>query len=127
MKYSVRAQKSIQTGTVVYYPVLAQCKTVGMESLINEIETLCTLSEPDLRAVIEAFKKHIVDSTVNGRSVQVPMLGIFAPSFGRVVTQKDRKKVSAKDVKYLRCRFRPSVRMKAALKADMLKFEKVRA
>lgn len=127
MKYSVRAQKSIQTGNVVYYPVLAQCKTVGMESLINEIETLCTLSEPDLRAVIEAFKKHIVDSTVNGRSVQVPMLGIFAPSFGRVVTQKDRTKVSAKDVKYVRCRFRPSVRMKAALKADMLKFEKVRA
>ena len=126
MKYSVRAQKSIQTGNVVYYPVLAQCKTVGMESLINEIETLCTLSEPDLRAVIEAFKKHIVDSTVNGRSVQVPMLGIFAPSFGRVVTQKDRKKVSAKDVKYVRCRFRPSVRMQSAWKADMLKFEKVR-
>ena len=126
MKYSVKAQKSVQTGTVVYYPVLVECKTVGMESLVSEIETLCTLSEPDVRAVIEAFKKHVVDSTVNGRSVQVPMLGTFAPSFGGVVTQKDRTKVSAKDVGYVRCRFRPSVRMKAALKADMLKFEKAK-
>ncbi len=67
--------------------------TVGVKTLAERISDRCTVTEPDILAVISALVKELRYELKSGRRVKLDGLGAFKPSF-RCKGVKERKDFS---------------------------------
>lgn len=123
IKVGKRLGKSIQTGKVICYWVQRDQKSVSLEQIIKEISEKCTLNRADIEGIIQELATQITDEAKNGNRTKLHLLGTFKPCFKDVVTQKDIKKVSGKDIGYVSLRFHQSTWLRDRLDRSNLEFD----
>ncbi len=89
---------------------------VTVDNLSKEIEKFCSLSEPDVRAVIIALENQIELKLSEGRIVRLDVLGTLYPSISSRGEDKPED-VDANSIKSVSVNYRPGVRILAAMKA----------
>ena len=125
IKYYARKRKSPQSDTELYYPTVSNVIPQTIGQVNRFIEKYCTLSDADISAALLALEDVMVDLLQSGRSIRLGDLGSFRPTIASASTQEEADKVSADDVRGLRCRFTPSASLRNALKKKNLSFQKV--
>lgn len=63
-----------------FYPVVAYGNKISGEQLCHAIDERCSLTEGDVLGVMVSVAKLIADNISCGRRVELPGIGIFAPS-----------------------------------------------
>lgn len=107
IQFVSRSKKNPADQTTRFYPQMAPTTPLKLEDVIVQIERQCTVSAPDVKAVLNALEYVIVGALKNGTSVRLGDLGSFRPtihSFG-VATAPE---VNAALIRRVRCRFTPS-------------------
>lgn len=114
MKYKVVERKKPGTQDFKYYGTVVLGEPVGLRAIVKEIEEKCTLTQPDILAVLSALESAIAAKLRNGQAVRFGTLGSFRPT----ITSKGA--VSANTwavnmIKRVRAVFTPSAQLKRDL------------
>lgn len=122
--YIPRSKKNIQTGEYSYYPSIAPVTAVKLDSVADQISRECTVSMPDIKAVINALEHYIVGALKNGQSVRLGDLGSFRPTIycAKETGVKDSKDVSSDNIVGVRCRFTAGGNLRRALQRKNVEF-----
>lgn len=124
--YKVREMKKPGTGESIYFPVIARTFTLTYNDVVNAINKMCTLSSPDIRAALSALEYSVGTYLTQGRSVIIEGLGTFRPTLEVFKSEETAKKVTARNIKALRCRFSAAPELKNALDRSKLNLRKVK-
>ena len=122
IKVKKAVRKSLQTKLPVYYWTQVEQKAISLEQIIKEVSERCTLNRADIEGIIQELEVQITDEVRNGNRVKLHLLGTFKPRF-YVGTQKDRTKVSGKDITQVSLRFQQSTWLRDNLDRNNLEFE----
>ena len=107
IQFIPRAKKNIKSQKTMFYAQIAPTLPMTIKDVIAQIERQCTVTAPDVLAVLNALQHVIIQALHNGHSVRLGDLGSFRPtlvSYG-VNTALE---VTAKNIRRVRCRFTPS-------------------
>lgn len=121
IRYVTRAMRNPSTQVVKYYPQPASLNPLTLNGVVEQIERQCTVSEPDIKAVINALEYVVIQALKNGQSVRLGDLG----SFRFTMTTEGAataKEVKASLIKKLNVRFTPSGAMRKKLKVENVEF-----
>ena len=110
LKLTIRQSKNPSTKVVRYFPGVDHVSPVDVDRLCADIEHSTSLSEADVKAVINAMQYHIVRYLQQGNSVRLGDLGSFRPTVS-AASVTDPKDVKVELVKNVRVRFTPSGRI----------------
>lgn len=80
MKYKIVEKKKPGTQDFKYYGVVVLGEPVGIRAIVKEIEEKCTLTQPDILAVLSALESAIAAKLRNGQAVRFGTLGSFRPT-----------------------------------------------
>lgn len=80
MKYKVVERKKPGTQDFKYYGTVVLGEPVGLRAIVKEIEEKCTLTQPDILAVLSALESAIAAKLRNGQAVRFGTLGSFRPT-----------------------------------------------
>lgn len=122
IKVKKAVRKNFQTKQLCYYWTQVEQKAVSLEQIIKEVSEKCTLNRADIEGIIQELETQITDEVKNGNRVKLHLLGTFKPRF-YVNTQKDREKVSGKDITRVSLRFHQSTWLRDRLDRNSLEFE----
>ncbi len=90
-----------------YFPEVQRGTTVTTELLTQRIEERCTVTRPDIKAVIDALVNAMQYSLKAGEKVHIDGLGYFYLNIlAKGVESKEDYDIS-KNIKAIRCRFLP--------------------
>lgn len=125
LTYKIVKRRNPATRAEAFHPVLTKAQTVTREQISQRIERRCTLSSPDIVAVLDALEDEVIDICLSGGRVAFGNLGSFRTS----ITSKGsetKEDVNAGKITAARVLFRPSVKMRNAfdLKRGQIKFQK---
>ncbi|SDC12864.1 HU family DNA-binding protein [Williamwhitmania taraxaci] len=87
---------------------------VTVDDLSKEIEKFCSLSEPDVRAVILALENVIQTKLSEGRIVRLEKLGSLYPAISSQGEEK-AEDVDANSIKSVSVNYRPGARILSAM------------
>ncbi len=124
IRYIARKKKNIATGEFTYYPSVAPVTPVTLDAVADQISRECTVSMPDIKAVINALEHYIVGAMKNGLSVRLGDLGSFRPT---VYCERDSgvaksDEVNADNIVGVRCRFTAGANLRRALHRKNVEF-----
>lgn len=124
VKYSVSARKNPQSPDAPkkYYGQAQAGGETSIELMAKRISTLCTVTRPDILAVLAALQITVVDALENGEIARLGDLGCLQVSIsghGAVAEEE----YSAELIKKARLVYRPSAVLSSILKT--LKYEQV--
>lgn len=122
--YKVRPRKNPVSQQVKYYAAISAVSPMKQAEVVDIISRMCTVSGPDVKAVLDALQIVVLDSLRNGCSVRLGDLGSFRPTLISDA-EDEAAAVSAASVKYARCVFTPSAYIRNGLRADLLSFRQV--
>ena len=108
-------------GTPKWYASKVNTGKVDTEKLSYDIAEFCSLSEPDVQAVIRAMLKLLPRYMNDGKIIELGSLGSFHIAFSSKGHDTEEE-VSANSIYRPRIRFRPAVMLQQSL--DRLKFSK---
>ncbi len=123
--YQVLARKHFETGETLYYPQIATCSPVDFDEICSEIAAKCTLTRPDVEAVLIDLEEHIVMHLKEGQTVRLGRLGSFRLSLhneGAFDTYDDAVQYSQKGFQSVRVHFTPGAYIRRALNINNLTF-----
>ncbi len=123
IKYKVteKGQPGVPGGGIKkFYAQITYGDEVTVDDISKEIEKFCTLSEPDVRAVIIALENVIQNKLAEGRIVRLDQLGTLYPAISSRGEDK-AEDVNANSIRSISVNYRPSVRILAALKETTLR------
>ena len=80
MKYKIVEKKKPGTQDFKYYGTVVLGEPVGIRAIVKEIEEKCTLTQPDILAVLSALESAIAAKLRNGQAVRFGTLGSFRPT-----------------------------------------------
>ena len=80
MFYKVIERKKPGTQDFKYYGTIVLGEPVGLRAIIKEIEEKCTLTQPDIVAVLYALESAVAKKLRNGQAVRFGTLGSFRPT-----------------------------------------------
>ncbi len=114
IKVNVKARKNPQDKSVKYYIAVAPVNHLNLVQIAKVISDRCTVTEPDVLAVLNSLQTEVIRAMQNGQSVRLGQLGSFRPT---ICSKGEEKKDNAKtdNVKALRCRFTMGSRLRAGL------------
>lgn len=121
--FKATARKNFKTGNVQYYPTLVEPSTITFKELLNEVQTICSLTLADVTAIVKSFQEVVLEMIADGNSVHVDNFGSFRPTL-KAESVDNKDEVSAALIKQVRCVFTPSVKLKNAIKKSNLTFQK---
>lgn len=114
-KVSEKGQPGVTGGGVKkFYAQVVYGDEVTVDDLSKEIEKFCSLSEPDVRAVILALENVIQNKLSEGRIVRLERLGSLYPAISSQGEAK-AEDVDANSIKSVSVNYRPGVRILAAM------------
>ena len=123
MKYKIIERKKPGTQDFKYYGTVVLGEPVGLRAIVKEIEEKCTLTQPDILAVLSALESAIAAKLRNGQSVRFGTLGSFRPTISSVGAESAAT-WHVDMIKRVRCVFTPSGQMKQNLSLKNCKFTK---
>ncbi len=111
----VQGKKNPIDKTVKYYIQAAPTVPVTFERIAKNISDRCTVTEPDVLAVLNALQTEIVTAVQNGQSVRLGQIGSFRATLtSRGVSDKNNADVAVL-VRAVRVRFTMGSRLRAAM------------
>ena len=109
-KYVVVAKKSPMDQNVKFYAAPDKTTPITIDTITQRIEKRTTVSSADAKAVLDALEYEIKEALIEGHSVRLGDLGTFrATIHGEGAL--NRTDHTAKLISYLKCCFKPSVRL----------------
>lgn len=121
LKYAVRALRNPSTQEKKFYALCAPTSTLKLRDVIEQIETRCTVTAPDIKAVLNALETVVINAVKGGSAVRLGDLGSFRPTICSTGSATDAE-VSAKNITKVRCRFTSSAEMNRKLNLLNLEF-----
>ena len=123
MRYKVIERKKPGTQDFKYYGTIVLGEPVGLRAIVKEIEEKCTLTQPDILAVLSALESAIAAKLRNGQSVRFGTLGSFRPT---ITSQGSATKPTwaVNMIKRVRAVFTPSAQLKRDLSLKNCTFSK---
>lgn len=80
MFYKIIERKKPGTQDFKFYGQVVLGEPVGLRAIIKEIEEKCTLTQPDIVAVLYALESAVAKKLRNGQAVRFGTLGSFRPT-----------------------------------------------
>ena len=124
MKYKVIERKKPGTQDFKYYGTIVLGEPVGLRAVVKEIEEKCTLTQPDILAVLSALESSVSQHLLAGHSVRFGTLGSFRPTISSEGATSAAT-WAPNMVKKVRAVFTPSGQMKQNLSLKNCKFSAV--
>lgn len=119
IKFHPVARKNPTTKAIKYYPAVAKTQPVDLVDVATDITAFCTVTEPDVIAVLRALQKVMYNHLSQGHSVRLGAVGSFRITLKSLKGQDSADKVTADDIRSARFVYTPSAwlqRQRAALK-----------
>ncbi len=120
--YVVKAKKNpLDRSQVRYYIQAAPTVPVDFTTIAKNISSRCTVTEPDVLAVLNALQTEVIRAVQNGQSVRLGQLGSFRATICSSGVE-NKNEASVLLVKSVRARFTPGSQLRSALQltnADM--------
>ena len=107
----------------IYYPRLTGSKLANIYDICHDLSRQSTLSPADITGVIVGLTDIIPQYLAEGKSVELGDLGIFSLA-AEVKTEDAPEKISLRNFKRLKIRFRPGKRLNIPLHSVTLKKNK---
>ena len=123
MRYKVVEKKKPGTQDFKYYGTVVLGEPVGIRAIVKEIEEKCTLTQPDILAVLSALESAIAAKLRNGQAVRFGTLGSFRPT----ITSEGAEQANVwavNMIKRVRAVFTPSAQLKRDLSLKNCTFTK---
>lgn len=127
--YQVLARKNFKTGEQLFFPQIASCSAIGFDEICNEIAAKCTLTRPDVEAVLIDLEEHIVMHLKEGQTVRLGRLGSYRLSIksqGAFDTYDEAVQKGHKSFQCVRVHFTPGAYIRRALSMNNLTFANVK-
>lgn len=121
--YIVQSKKKPGTQLMRYYAQIAPGNPIRVADVADRISRECTVSMPDIKAVLSALEHTVIEAMKMGLSVRLGDLGSFRPTLtsSPADTPED---CSAANILRCRCRFSPSGLMRRSLDLRNIEFGK---
>lgn len=113
-------------GTTYNYPLVMNQQTKTTDDMVKHIQEVCTLTQVDCNAVIEAMSDYIVRTLADGNVVHIEHLGTFSSALRFADSTKGAPLQSAGDVRVMDVNFRPEREVMLRLRESM-QFERKEA
>ena len=123
--FKATQRKNFQTNEKEYYPAVADAQSAEYDEMLNDIQRACSLTLADVKAAVKSFEENVTDALAQGRTVNIPGLGTFSPTFA-TKSVEDANKVTADLIQKVRARFRASSELKHELRKDNVEFKRVK-
>ena len=124
LHYKIRSIKSIKDQEVKYYPAVANLRVMKFKDIVSRIVERTHLTSPDVAAGAQALSSALVNYLQQGQRVKLGDLGTFYLGVRATEGADEKDKVSAKNIKNIRCRYLASSEMKKALETSLVGFKK---
>ena len=124
LHYKVRSIKNIKDQKVKYYPAVANLRVMKFKDIVSRIVERTHLTSPDVAGGAQALSSALVNYLQQGQRVKLGDLGTFYLCAHANEGADEKDKVSAKNIKNVRCRYLPSSEMKKALETSLVGFKK---
>lgn len=123
--YKIAKRKNPKTKTVSYHPASISPRPVGLKELSERISDRCTATSADVKAVLDALEKEMIEVFKAGDSLRLGDVGTFRPSL-RSAGAEQEDKVTAQLIKSVHIVYTPSLRIKHYLdvKGGYVQFQK---
>lgn len=113
MNYTLKS-KAGQYSKGYYYPVVQRGATLTTDQLAQRIQERCTVTRPDIKAVLDALVTAMQYSLQSGEKVHIEGLGYFYLNILAKGADKKEDYDITKYIKSIRCRFLPDSTRDAA-------------
>lgn len=124
MKYKVVEKKKPGTGDFKFYGQVVLNEPVGLRAITDSIQERCTVTRPDILAVLDALEDAIIKNIAKGHSVRLGTLGSFRPSISSEGSALEAD-WSVKMIKKVRGVFSPSAHMRNMLGKENITFTEI--
>lgn len=120
INYVIRGRRKSINDAKKYYPAMAPVVPLTLRDITEQIERQCTVSTPDIKAVLNVLEYVVVGALKNGQSVRLGDLGSFRPTICTKsgAGKDDPADVDASIVERVRCRYTQSAAIRRALRLD---------
>ncbi|MDE5421151.1 HU family DNA-binding protein [Ancylomarina sp. DW003] len=105
-----------------FYPRIYNTQKIDLEKMCTDICRSTSLNALTIKHVLVAMEYQIADYMQNGNSVNLPGIGTIYPSISGNPSETIEE-VNADDIKKVNINFRPSKKLKKAVR--LVKFKKV--
>lgn len=124
IKYLVvgRKKPGSADGPIIFYPKIAPVTVMDLDQAASQIERECTVSKPDILAVLNAMQHVVLQALKNGQSVRMGDIGSFRPTLHAKSEDALDKVTAEKNILSVRCRYTPSGYLVRQLQKRNLKF-----
>ena len=123
MEYKIVERKKPGTQDFKYYGTVVLGEPVGIRAIVKEIEEKCTLTQPDILAVLSALESAIAAKLRNGQAVRFGTLGSFRPTITSAGAESANT-WAVNMIKRVRAVFTPSAQLKRDLSLKNCTFTK---
>lgn len=123
MKYKVVEKRKPGTEDFKFYGQVVLNEPIGLRAITDSIQERCTVTRPDILAVLDALEDAIIKNIAKGHAVRLGTLGSFRPSITSVGAAT-AEAWSINMVKKVRGVFTPSAHMKNMLGSENITFVK---
>lgn len=124
IQYKIVSRQTKDGSKTYYYPVITGIVPVRLSTVAEQIERQCTVSMPDIKAVLNALEYVVIASLRNGQSVRLGDLGSFRPTLSAKSVEV-AKDCDGSLIQRARCRFTPSSLMNRSLAKDNISLKMV--
>lgn len=124
LHYKIRAIKNAKEQKTKYYPAVTNLRVMKFKDIIERIVERTHLTSPDVAGGAQALSSALVLYLQQGRRVKLGELGSFYLGVRATEGVDEKDKVSAKNIKNVRCRYLASSEMKKALATSLVGFKK---
>lgn len=120
IKYRISKRKNNISSTAETNYILQAVSTgeIDIERLSYEISTESTLSETDVRAVLDALGRKLKEHLEDGKTVSLENIGRFKIGF-KSVAQPNKSLLRTQEVSKFRINYQPSIKLKRWLKKGL--------
>lgn len=107
-----------------YMRQIVQSNSVDLNTVAQEIEAMCTLTNADIVAVLASLQETVMKHLREGDSVRLGQIGSFRPAI-QGETAPTKEECQKKKILRFYAVFNRSSAMRRALKTEDLKFQEV--
>lgn len=117
IEYSVIPRKNPlrPEDNALFYAQIKAKEVVSLEQTCEMISRRCTVTKPDIMAVVAAFEENAIDGLLSGQIIRMGDLGSFRLTAKSEGTNTEKEFTSSK-IKSPRIRFTPGKGLKKAMK-----------
>lgn len=120
IKYEIQSIKNAQgTGSERLFARIYEDEPMTADELEDSIQTCCTLTKGDVKAVLSALRDNMISALSHGRRVYLPSIGYFSLSVDTDIPEgKPLDKMRGDYISVRNIRFRPEASMLRDVKTN---------